>query len=135
MTTSATTEIAELRAQLAQNNELADKLEEGLDEVGAKNEQIEAAHAICVEQLARAHAHLQNVCLADMDPESYSFDANRISEWLKCLESALPSELYEFIVKRTKELDEKGYGTKDQQEGVSDVGPAGGFESIMFQHS
>ncbi|KAK3723884.1 hypothetical protein LTR37_001368 [Vermiconidia calcicola] len=70
-----------------------------------------------------------------MDPENYSFDANRIGEWLKYLESTLPSELYEFIVKRTEELDEKGYGTKDQQEGVSDIRPAGGFENIMFQHS
>lgn len=67
--------------------------------------------AILVEQLARAHCHLQNIYLADVEPENYSKpDLFQVSEWLMSLETALGENVYAVVLDKSYKLDDKKYG-------------------------
>lgn len=42
----------------------------------------------------------------------YSFDASKIGEWLVYLENSVPEDAYQFMLKRSGELDKASYGMK-----------------------
>lgn len=88
-----------------------DKAQLALERAQKKLHDFQMAHNAVVNQLARAHAQLQNVYLADKEPD-VSFDVRKVGEWLIYLRNTLLTEVYEYVLKKTEELDAEGYGTK-----------------------
>ncbi|KXS96599.1 hypothetical protein AC578_11139 [Pseudocercospora eumusae] len=69
--------------------------------------------AIVIEQLARAHCHLQNIYLRDRDPEKHSQpDLSQVCEWLVSLETALGEDVYAVVLAKSYKLEVKKYGYK-----------------------
>ncbi|KAK4539521.1 hypothetical protein LTR36_010866 [Oleoguttula mirabilis] len=112
---------------------MTEKVAKKQREAEAKLANLTTAHTACLAQLVRAHAHLQNVYLADKEPEHYSCDQSKVGKWLMNLEDAVPSKMYEYILAQTEELDKAGYGTTDQQDSVTDMRPSSmGFGGMGF---
>ncbi|KAK5112851.1 hypothetical protein LTR85_011078 [Meristemomyces frigidus] len=124
-------QIAQLTAQLQRANANTAAAASQHYQAKASLSKLKRTHTACLNQLARAHAHIQNVHLAGEEPEKYSYDKSKIREWLMSLENAVPEETFECVLTKTRELDIAGYGTKDQQAAVSDIRPSSlGFDQM-----
>ncbi|KAF7192158.1 hypothetical protein HII31_06544 [Pseudocercospora fuligena] len=78
--------------------------------------------AILIEELARAYCHLQNIYLADREPETYEKpDLSQVSEWLVSLEDAVGEDTNAMVLDKTEWLNNKKYAYKGVDIGITDI--------------
>ncbi|KXT14960.1 hypothetical protein AC579_4390 [Pseudocercospora musae] len=114
-------EIKVLQGRLQKAREENERLQNQVNVLKPSSED-DLQRAIPIEQLARAHCHLQNIYLRDRDPEKYSQpDLSQVGEWLVSLETALGEDVYAVVLDKSYKLDDKKYGYKGVEIGATDI--------------